>query len=248
MPLIRLAAAAMLLLNASPLRAQNAARLTGCVVDASSLPLPGVTVIAWATTREFTAVTDEHGCYVLDPLPADRYTVVAQLQGFNTATREVRVESGANQQLNLWLKIGSICECLTGPETLRELWQRSVAIVHVRIERNITGSSDVTLSAGAIEVFKRHPAGVPVGDRLTFLIRLSAMAQPDSRPNLYPTGSEFLMFFPDWDPDSQLFRLFEPGPWAVPIDRGRGVAVLFGKEVAFNTLLAQLRAWAADTR
>src|SRR5262245_7590807 len=104
------AAALVLLFHATPLHAQTTGTLTGCIVDSTSQPLPGVTVGAWGSAREFRVITDDQGCYVLERLPADRYTVVARLQGFNPATRDVRVEAGAVHRMNLWLKLGGICE------------------------------------------------------------------------------------------------------------------------------------------
>jgi hypothetical protein len=243
----RVAAVLVLLFHAAPLYEQSPARLTGCIVDGGSQPLPGVTVTALAAMREFTALTDEQGCYVLDPLPADQYEVVAQLDGFSPAMRVVRMGADVSVRINSRLSIKAICECISIPLTLHNLWQTSVAVVHLRIEDEILDADEVIVRATPIDVFKRHPDGGPAADRVLFLLRYLP-TQANIGPNVYAPGREFLLFFQDWHPGLGLFRLHDDGPRAVPIERTRGVALLFRQEVALNPLLAQLRAWAEELR
>src|SRR5688572_19511359 len=63
------------------------AGITGVVQDAGGGVLPGVNVkaIHEATNAETTAVSNEVGQYVLRGLPVGRYTVVAELSGFQTS-------------------------------------------------------------------------------------------------------------------------------------------------------------------
>ena len=77
--------------------AQPEGRLAGVVRDATGSVLPGVTltVAGPALTAPRTVVTNEHGGYVLDSLPAGRYLVTAALNGFEPKTTEVDVESGS---------------------------------------------------------------------------------------------------------------------------------------------------------
>ena len=61
--------------------------ITGVVRDAGGGVMPGVTVTAThdATNAETTTVSNDVGLYVLRGLPVGRYTVVAELPGFQTA-------------------------------------------------------------------------------------------------------------------------------------------------------------------
>ena len=68
--------------------AQPGGRLTGVVRDTTGSVVPGVTVTVTgaASSTPRTVVTDEHGDYVVDALPAGRYLVTA---AFNDAARKV---------------------------------------------------------------------------------------------------------------------------------------------------------------
>jgi hypothetical protein len=70
--------------------ASQEATLRGTVVDAASLPLPGVTVVAQrkSTDRKVTVVTDVNGTFDLGPLPAGVYRVEVKLDGFASALVE----------------------------------------------------------------------------------------------------------------------------------------------------------------
>ena len=72
-------------------------RLAGVVRDATGSVLPGVTltVAGPVLTAPRTVVTDDHGGYVLDSLPAGHYLVTAALNGFEPKTTEVDVEGGS---------------------------------------------------------------------------------------------------------------------------------------------------------
>jgi hypothetical protein len=68
--------------------AQNA-QVTGTLVDQSGGVLPGVTVTArnQETGLVRTTISEGNGEYRLAALPPGTYTVTAELQGFNVATR-----------------------------------------------------------------------------------------------------------------------------------------------------------------
>ena len=59
-----------------------------------------------------TVVTDDHGGYVLESLPAGRYLVTAVLTGFEPRTTEVDVEGGS-ATLDLVLAVSSFSETMT---------------------------------------------------------------------------------------------------------------------------------------
>ena len=73
---------------AAPANAQTTTgNVAGVVRDAGGGVMPGVSVKAThvATNAETIAVTNGEGLYVLRGLPVGRYTVVAELSGFQTA-------------------------------------------------------------------------------------------------------------------------------------------------------------------
>ena len=86
-------AACLLAAGVDAASAQPVGQLAGVVRDATGSVLPGVTVTvagaALAAPR--TVVTDEHGGYVLDSLPAGRYLVTAAFSGFEPRSTEVDV-------------------------------------------------------------------------------------------------------------------------------------------------------------
>ena len=94
--------------------AQPEGRLAGVVRDATGSVLPGVTltVAGPVLTAPRTVVTDDHGGYVLDSLPAGHYLVTAALNGFEPKTTEVDVEGGS-ATLDLVLAVSSFSERMT---------------------------------------------------------------------------------------------------------------------------------------
>jgi hypothetical protein len=92
------------------------ATVTGRVVDAGGLPMPGVTVSATNTqTNEVaTAVTSADGVYALPFLKPGVYTLAAELEGFRKWTQErVQLEIGQTVTLNIAMQVGSIAETVT---------------------------------------------------------------------------------------------------------------------------------------
>jgi hypothetical protein len=112
---IGLFAAAIVLFAASAFAQQNAS-VSGIVTDESKGVLPGVSVTATdlGTGRVSTATTNERGEYQILNLPPGRYSVVAELSGFGTATipaLELRV--GQNATLPVSMKLGALAETIT---------------------------------------------------------------------------------------------------------------------------------------
>ena len=90
--------------------------ITGVVQDAGGGVLPGVTVKAThdATNAETIAVSNDVGLYVLRGLPVGRYTVVAELSGFQTARNTgVVVRVNEDVRLDVALKVGAVSETVT---------------------------------------------------------------------------------------------------------------------------------------
>jgi hypothetical protein len=87
--------------------------ITGVVRDAAGGVMPGVTVKATheATNAETTTVSNDEGLYVLRGLPVGRYTVVAELSGFQTAKNtDVVVRVNEDVRLDVGLKVGAVSE------------------------------------------------------------------------------------------------------------------------------------------
>ena len=90
--------------------------ITGVVRDAGGGVLPGVSVKAThdATNAQTDVLTNGDGVYVLRGLPVGRYTVVAELTGFQAARHtEVVVRVNEDVRLDIGLRVGAITESVT---------------------------------------------------------------------------------------------------------------------------------------
>jgi iron complex outermembrane recepter protein len=94
--------------------AQPAGRLTGVVRDTTGGLLPGVTVTVTgaALIAPRTVITDEHGEYVVDALPAGRYLVTAAFSGFEPSSVEVDV-GATSETRDVVLAVPSLAESVT---------------------------------------------------------------------------------------------------------------------------------------
>ena len=89
--------------------------IEGVVKDASGGVLPGVTVEAKAASgATISATTDAEGRYRFPALPVGTYTVVAALQGFNSAQRaDVLLTIGQQLKIDLTLTVGTVTESVS---------------------------------------------------------------------------------------------------------------------------------------
>src|ERR1041384_6341787 len=101
-----------LLVSATPLLAQGAlSEVNGTTVDQSGAVLPGVAV---TLTEETTGLvrpvsTNEAGRWVLPALQPGRYTIKAELAGFQTQNRAgLVVNVGQALTINLTLPVGGL--------------------------------------------------------------------------------------------------------------------------------------------
>ena len=94
--------------------AASADSLTGVVRDTTGSVLPGVTVTVTgaALIAPRTVVTDEHGEYVVDALPAGRYLVTAAFSGFEPSSTEIEV-GATTATLDVVLAVSSLAERVT---------------------------------------------------------------------------------------------------------------------------------------
>ena len=107
----------VLLLSASPLFAQQGtADLRGRVIDQQGAVLPGVTIVVRhqesGLFRETITGTD--GSFLVSAITPGVYIVSAELSGFKKyEQRDVRVEVGRTQQVELKLEVGGLTESVT---------------------------------------------------------------------------------------------------------------------------------------
>src|SRR3954464_13887618 len=102
---------------ATPAFAQfDRGQISGRVRDAQGGVVPGVTVTATnqQTQLSSNAVTDGTGFYTFPNLPAGRYNVVAELQGFKKALRQdVQLDAAGSLALDFALETGALSEAVT---------------------------------------------------------------------------------------------------------------------------------------
>ena len=105
----------LIALGAVVASAQPGGQLTGVVRDTTGSVLPGVTVTVTgaALIAPRTVVTDEHGEYAVDALPAGRYLVTAAFSGFEPSSVEVDVEELLARRCDLVLAVSSLSERVT---------------------------------------------------------------------------------------------------------------------------------------
>ena len=107
----------LVLTIAAPAYAQAArARLIGTASDPDGAPLPGVivTVTNEANGQVRTTVTGATGRYTFNGLPAATYTVMFELQGFQTDEKTgMRVLVGSVPEMNSTMQISGVAETVT---------------------------------------------------------------------------------------------------------------------------------------
>jgi hypothetical protein len=89
--------------------------LTGTVVDADGLVLPGVTVTVTSPALQGarTSVTDANGVYAVRGLPPGTYTLVFELTGMRTVEASQRVDLGLTAQVDAKLPLATVTEQVT---------------------------------------------------------------------------------------------------------------------------------------
>jgi outer membrane receptor for ferrienterochelin and colicin len=89
--------------------------LSGHIVDASGLAVPGVTVTVISPVLQGTrtATTSANGDYIIPFLPPGEYNVTFELQGFRTVNQRVSVTMAETLPLNATLEVAAIAENVT---------------------------------------------------------------------------------------------------------------------------------------
>lgn len=91
-------------------------RLSGTVVDAEGLPIPGanVKVKNLGTNDEIDLVTGGDGTFTAQNIPGGKYSVVVELAGFRTTTLDsVSVSAGIPATVKVTMQVGTIAENVT---------------------------------------------------------------------------------------------------------------------------------------
>jgi hypothetical protein len=99
-----------------PAAAQQRGSISGRILDAGGLVLPGVTVTVTEQNTGFTreVVTAENGAYLVPNLDPGTYTVAAELSGFAGAKRtDVTLTAGAAITLELAMQVAGVQESVT---------------------------------------------------------------------------------------------------------------------------------------
>ena len=108
---------ALLVLIPTALNAQReAGSITGLVTDSSQAAVPGARIVVTdlATGVERNAISNGVGLYVITALPASRYSVSVEREGF-TSQRipELVLQVGQAATVNMALTVGSVAEAVT---------------------------------------------------------------------------------------------------------------------------------------
>ena len=108
-----MAAALLIVFGAASAAGQNTGQISGSIKDSSGGVLPGVTITITnvGTGIARTAVTDEHGGYLVTGLPPGSYTVAAELQGFRKAEKKgFELTADGRISADLSLAVGAMTE------------------------------------------------------------------------------------------------------------------------------------------
>ncbi len=104
---------------ANPTTTSNIGRLTGIVKDPKQAVIPGaqVTVTNQQTNAKQVAVTNGQGEYLFRSLPAGKYVVAVNAQGFKAASNgTVAVQTGQTSTLNFQLSMGQVSQTVSVTE------------------------------------------------------------------------------------------------------------------------------------
>jgi hypothetical protein len=91
-------------------------RLSGTVVDAEGLSIPGATVKVknLGTNQEIDLVTGNDGTFTAQNIPGGKYSVTVELAGFRTTTLDsVSVAAGIPTAVKVTMQVGTIAENVT---------------------------------------------------------------------------------------------------------------------------------------
>jgi hypothetical protein len=179
------------LVAAAAMAQTSFAALGGKVTDEQGGSLPGVTIVVrhldTNTTR--SGVTEARGQYYLPNLPAGRYELTVELQGFATAKRDVVLRVGQDATLDIGLKVAGVAEnvIVSGVSALVETRATVGSLIDRREIDNLP-----TLSRDFAELAKLAPGVTSTGQGS---MGFSASGQRQFQNNVFVDGATNAMQF-----------------------------------------------------
>ncbi len=144
-----IALAALFLILASPVVAQDNATLEGTVtLGESGQPIHNVLITLLQLKR--TVSTDENGKYVFQNLPAGRYDVVAHLDRVPDIVKSISVAAGTSATLDFRVELSGV--------------QEEVTVTATGTEQSVSSSIQSVEVIGSIDLAKKSP--VSLGESL----------------------------------------------------------------------------------
>jgi hypothetical protein len=139
--LAMVAAAVVVLLGGTPLRAQvDTGAILGTVTDASGAAIRGanVTLTNEGTNATLSTTTGSDGGFKFTPVSIGTYTLSTNFQGFTTTTqRHITVNVGADVVVNFSLKPGQVSEVVEVNSTTPVLETQDASVGQVVDSRNV---------------------------------------------------------------------------------------------------------------
>jgi hypothetical protein len=156
----------------APCSAQTLGTITGEVKDSSGAVMPGVTVTAMnnATNATREVQSNAAGAFSFPALPPGAYTVKAELQGFQTATRTAELHVEQTLRVDFSLAIGTLSETteVTGVAPLITTENATVGTVIENrriVELPLNGRNFLSLVALSPNVSAEFAGAGQAGDR-----------------------------------------------------------------------------------
>jgi hypothetical protein len=179
-------AAAVLAGLAAPGLAQQPGEVFGKVTDSSGAVIPGVTVTLSSPglLQPQVAVTGATGSYRFPGLAVGTYTVRFEIPGFTTFVRDrVRIEIGANVQINAALQISQVQETVTvsGETPVVDLRDSSkTSRFNQEALQSIPSARDpwvIIEQAAGVAMDRQNVGGSASGQQSNFVARGAAMRE-----------------------------------------------------------------------
>jgi hypothetical protein len=187
MRLVRILVAAVALAGlASPGLAQQPGEIFGKVTDNSGAVVPGVTVTLSGPVllQPQVAVTSASGSYRFPGLAVSTYALKFEIPGFATLVRDkVRIEIGANVQINAALQISSVQETVTvsGETPVVDLRDSSkTSRFNQEALQSIPSARDpwvIIEQAAGVAMDRQNVGGSASGQQSNFVARGAAMRE-----------------------------------------------------------------------
>jgi hypothetical protein len=183
---LALVLALALIATAAPGFAQQPGEIFGKVTDASGGVMPGVTVTLSGPRllQPQTAVSSATGTYRFPGLTVGAYAVKFELAGFKTFVRDgIRVEIGANVQINAALEISTVQETVTvsGETPVVDLRDTSKTSRFTQETlQSIPSARDpwvIIEQAAGVAMDRQNVGGSASGQQSNFVARGAAMTQ-----------------------------------------------------------------------